>query len=168
MRILHLAKKHALLVRAVASLLGCVALSGCAGPLVTGGTVYFSRAFVLQPVNDPSKKCLEGIPIKEARLYRVHAYVVEGLCPAATEGPQDFPLPPKAGDCQVRSVDLGVVPLQAPDRTLEFRYRGGLFAPASVSLDLNDNSTLRSLAVVEEPYGPSLFFYFGRLGTGVR
>lgn len=132
-------------------------LLGCAGPLVSHGDVYMGRAFVVQSVSAAPDHIPIGIPMKEVRKYQVVAFVVEGECP----------IPAQISNCHVHTFDLGIAPLQAPDRLLEFQYRGNIYSSADVFVELNDNSTLRTLEV-KEPGGPNLFFNFGEMGTGMR
>jgi hypothetical protein len=64
--------------------------------------------------------------------------------------------------------DLGIVTLPAPDSFYKLRYQGAIFSSAVLSIELNDNSTLRSLRVTEEPSGHDLYIGLGPLGPGVR
>ena len=68
----------------------------------------------------------------------------------------------------MRVADLGVMPLPLEKPTLILRYRGGAFAPAVLSLALNENGTLRSMQVAGNPGSPSLLIQFGPMGPGIR
>ena len=132
-----------------------VGLFGCSGPLTHHGTIYMGRAVLAQPTTDGAH--LQGIPVKEARSYAVRQYMIEGACT------QTDPT-----SCRVVETDLGRMVLAAPDRFLEIQYRGNIIVPAELAIEINENSTLRTLSVQDSGKDHSLYFHFGDQGTGVK
>ena len=113
------------------------------------------RAVHVQRTTDGNH--LQGIPVKEARSYVVKQYVIEGTCtPTDTTG------------CRVIETDIGRMVLAAPNSFLEIQYRGNLFVPAELAVEINNNSTLRTLSVQDSGKDHSLYFHFGDHGTGMR
>ena len=151
--------------RVLAAAAAALTLSGCIGPLLAGRSVHLGRAFALERLRNPSNEGFDGLPLKESRMHRVIAYVVEGECDPLEDRTSTGTAPE---GCHVRVADLGVMSLPVETPTLVLRYRGGAFAPATLSLALNENSTLRSLSIVGAAGTPGLLIRFGPMGPGVR
>ena len=141
-------------------------VASCAGPLVQSGELHLGRTVSLTPTMEV-ESIGDAIPVKNARLYRAVLYVVTEGCygrgnlGSAREIGESTP-------CQVRVADLGVLPLAAPDTYYKIRYRGVMFWPAVLSIELNDNSTLRSIRITEDFNGHDLYIGLGPLGPGIR
>ena len=135
----------------------CFISVGCTGPLAHHGTIYMGRTVLARSVPSDHDRSLNGIPVKEAKKYYVRAYVVGGDCGNGA-----------SSACAVTTQDLGTMVLAAPDHLLEIQYRGNVIVPATLAVELNDNSTLRMLSVTEGPEGHNLLFSFGEQWTGVR
>lgn len=139
---------------------------GCAGPLIRGGEIHIGRTIALTFTTDV-EPLGDAIPAKQAHLYRGVVYVVVGNCDV-DPGRVGAAASDRGASCRVRVADLGILALASPDRFYKLDYRGWIFSSGLLSVEFNDNSTLHSLRVTEEPAGPDLYLNFGPLGPGVR
>lgn len=132
-----------------------IGLLGCAGPLTHHGNIYMGRVVIAEPMADNYSP--RGLPVKEARTYTAKQYVIEGTCTQADPT-----------GCHVVETDLGQMVSAAPDHFLEIQYRGNIFISAELAIEINQNSTLRSLLIQDSGKDHSLYFHFGDQGTGVK
>ena len=143
-----------------------VLTASCAGPIVQGGEIYLGRVVSVTPAGGV-ESVGDALTVKETRLYRAVLYTVTGDCDAHISSDSGLK-PDRMSSCQVRVADLGVLPLAAPDRYYKIRYRGVMIWPAVLSIELNDNSTLRSIRITEDLNGHDLYIGLGPLGPGIR
>lgn len=131
------------------------AFDGCTGPLAHRGTIYMGRTVLARATADVEH--LHGIPVKEAATYSVRQYVFEGTCTLTDPS-----------GCRVVMTDLGRMVLAAPDHLLEIQYRGNIIVPAELAVEINQNSTLRTLSVQDSSKDHTFYVHFGDQGTGMK